>query len=73
MAKVSVTLELELPAYELREVYAPEGEEPKEEIIADMVSSIINADDYDLTHGWSYKVKEYKELEVENWKEEEEE
>jgi len=72
MAKVQVTLELELPAYELREIYVEEGEEPKGEIIADMVSFIINADDYDLTHGWSYKVKEYKELEVEDWKEEEE-
>lgn len=72
MAKVSVTLELELPAYELRELYVMEGEEPEEESIVDMVSSIINAEDYELTHGWSYEVKEYKELGVEDWKEEEE-
>lgn len=71
MAIVQVTMNVELPAYVLRELYIKEEEEPTECDIITMVMDVINADDYDREHGYGISAVGYRELKVENWKEEE--
>jgi len=61
-AKVQVTLDIEIPAYMLRGRYVPDIDTQDEDYIKYMVLDVLNTDD-DM---WcSVKVKEYKELEVE--------